>query len=173
MDVEGTLEYWVGKALARAGDTRRSAALAAILEKKARVDSPTDRVALAALRGEVLLARLRPAEAMPHLDAAWVVDSNHPVLIESRAHVAEAAGNLALATTLYGRLAAGGWFGSEGQFAWQIAPYRLAHLYERANKPTDAREAYERFLMNVPKPDSGLGAVADARARLRLLATPR
>lgn len=167
MDAEATIVYLLGKALARAGDTRRSTALVALLEKTARKDSPPDRAALAALRGEALVARGRPKEAIPHLEAAWVSDSAHPVIVESRAYVAAAAGDVELSVALYQRLAQGRWFGSEGQFAWQLAEYQLARLYEHVNKSADAQAAYVRFLMNWPRPDSGLLAVSDARARVR------
>jgi tetratricopeptide (TPR) repeat protein len=165
MDAEATLVFWVGKALARAGDTRRSAQLADVLDKKARQTSPVDRAALAALKGEVLAARGRASEAVSQFEAAWRADSNSNVL-ESLAYGTAAAGDLDRAIGLYERMGRGRPFGSENQHFWRLAPYWLGRVYERANRAPEARAAYERFTSSWPDPHPDLQSVADARDRV-------
>jgi DNA-binding SARP family transcriptional activator/tetratricopeptide (TPR) repeat protein len=165
MDAEATLLYWVGKALARSGDTRRSARLADVLSKKVRPGSPTDAAALEALRGEVLLASGQLDEAMRHLDSAWRADSNSNIR-ESVAYGAATSGKFERAATLYERMGSGSAFGSENQHFWRLAPYWLGRVHERANKANEARAAYEKFLSSWPDPKPDLRSVADARQRL-------
>ena len=165
MDAEATLVFWVGRALARAGDVRRSSLLADALEKKVRETSPVDRAALAALKGEVLVARGRASDAMTQLETAWRSDSNSNVL-ESLAYGSAASGDLDRTIALYERMGKGRAFGSENQHFWRLAPYWLGRVYERANRIPDARAAYERFISSWPDPHPDLQSVADARERL-------
>ena len=171
IDTEATLFFWVGKALARAGDVRRASVLLEQVDKMVRGESQTGRAALEGLRGEIQLARRDPASAFTHLQRAVEADSG-AVVLESAAHGAAAAGRLDDAARLYERLASRHPFGSEGQYRGHLAPYWLGRVRESESKYALARSAYERFLSNWTQPDSGLRAVIDTRERLEHLRLP-
>lgn len=169
IDVEATMIFWVGKALARSGDMRRASELLARLERTTRADSPVDRGALAGLRGEILVQR-DPAAALALLKP--IVDAGGgAVFQESAAFAAMTAGRFDEAIAMYERLANARHsnFGTEGQHHGRLAPYWLARIRERQGKPEQARAEYERFLSAWPHPDSTLRSVIDARARVEQL----
>jgi DNA-binding SARP family transcriptional activator len=166
-DIEATMVFWVGKALARSGDTRRASVLLERIERAARADSPTDRAALGGLRGEIQIAR-RDTAAVVGLQQALEANSSS-VLQESVAHAAMVAGRFDEAATMYEKLASAAQFGTEGQHLGRFGLYWLARVREREGKPAVARAAYERFLSGWPEVDSTLTSVIDARARLEQL----
>jgi DNA-binding SARP family transcriptional activator/Tfp pilus assembly protein PilF len=173
IDAEPTLLYWVGKAFARAGDVTRASRLLARLETTAHPNSATDRGALEALRGEVLVAKRQTADGLAHLQLASQADPGQ-IVLESLAYGTATSGDLASAAPLYARLGRGIVFGSEAQHSWRLAPYWLARVQERAGNTTLARAGYERFIASWPRPDADLRSVSDARERVaRLLARER
>lgn len=163
-DVESTLLFWTGKALARAGDVRRATLLLARLEKSARGESATDRAALEALRGELLVARGRAADAMPQMENALRADSS-AVVLESAARGAMRAGAIDRAIVLYRRLENVRAFGWEGQEHSRTASYWLGRL-EETRDANVAIAAYRRFLNDWREGEPDLALVADARTRL-------
>ncbi|MEP6491900.1 MAG: BTAD domain-containing putative transcriptional regulator [bacterium] len=167
IDAEPTLLYWLGKAIARGGDVSRASRVLARLEAKVHPTSATDRVAVEALRGEVLIAGRKNTEGIEHLKLAFAVDSGR-IVLESMAYGSAMAGDLERAAVLYARLGQGTDFGWEGQHYWRLAPYWLARVQERAGNAAFARAAYEQFISNW-RPDADLHAVVDARERLARL----
>ena len=173
IDAEPTLLYWVGKSLARGGDVTRASRLLARLETKAHPNSATDRGALEALRGEVLIAKKQTADGLAHLQLASQADQGE-IVLESLAYGTATSGDLTRAAPLYERLGRGIVFGSEAQHHWRLAPYWLARVQERAGNTPRARAEYERFIASWPRPDADLRSVSDARDRLaRLLVRER
>ncbi len=164
IDAEPTILYWVGKALARTGDAERAAGLRVALRSRVHEGSATDLAASEGLEGEVLVARHRATEAVPHLEAALRADSSN-VTLESLANALAMAGQLGRADTLYRTLAETPSFGWEGQEPWHVALYRAGQLEERLGQTAAAIEAYEGFLELWREADPTLPAVADARAR--------
>jgi hypothetical protein len=86
-DVEPTLLLWLGTALARVGDVARAARVLDVVRAREHAGSATARAAVEGLTGELLVARRRAREAIPHLEAALRADSTalareslHPVL---------------------------------------------------------------------------------------------
>ncbi|HTE46382.1 MAG TPA: BTAD domain-containing putative transcriptional regulator [Gemmatimonadaceae bacterium] len=168
IDAETTLLYWLGKAVAREGDAPRASRILTRLEAKVHVTSATDRAALEALRGEVLMAERRPAEGLAHLKLAAQADSTS-VVLESLAYGTATSGDLEGAVALYERLGRGNDFGWEGQHNWRVASYWLARVQERAGNAARARAAYEQFISQWRRPDADLHSVVDARERLARL----
>lgn len=176
-DLDPTFVYWLGKALARAGDARRAGTLLERLEARGLPESPPVIAALEGLRGEVLVARTLAdepdasgrgpgvEEALPHLERALRADSNATAL-ESLAHGVASAGELDRAVRLYEELAAGVEFGHENQEAIRMAPYWLGRIHERRGDPSEAAHHYERFLESWRGADPSLPVVVDARTRL-------
>jgi DNA-binding SARP family transcriptional activator/tetratricopeptide (TPR) repeat protein len=169
VDVEPTLLYWLGKALARAGDVNQASHALAMLQTS-RATGPAFRSALEALSAEVLAAQRRPADARAHAEAAVNADSSAQAM-ESLAFVLENSGAPDRAADCYRWLethARG--FGSEAQHEGQFAPFWTGQAYERAGNIQGARLAYERFLTQWPSADTvSIPAVADAQRRLRHL----
>jgi DNA-binding SARP family transcriptional activator/Tfp pilus assembly protein PilF len=169
MDAETTLLYWVGKSLARAGDTRRAGLLLARLERGVHEGSSTDGAAREALRGEVLVAEGRAAAAVPHLELALRADSTRFTL-ESLAHGVAAANGFERAAALYEELSRGGDdFGWEAQEYWRMALYWLGDIQERRGDAVMAVRAYQGFLDAWKEAEPALAPVVDARARIARL----
>lgn len=168
IDAEATIIFWVGKALARSGDTRRTSVLLARLERMARPDSPVHRGALAGLRAELQVANRDAASALTLLKPIVEAGGDH-TFQESTAYAAMSAGRFDEAVAMYERLAAKLYFGTEGQHHARLAAYWLGRVREREGKPELARAAYERFLAEWTQPDSTLRSVIDARTRLEQL----
>jgi tetratricopeptide (TPR) repeat protein len=169
IDAEPTLLFWVGKALARAGEVGRAEGLRAAMRSRVHAGSATDLAASEGLEGEVLLAGRRAAEAVPHLESAMRADSTSMTL-ESLAHATAAAGQLDRAVALYRQLGEAVEFGWEGQEYWHLAPYEVGRLEEARGRPAAAADAYERFL-DLWRDGDALPAVLDARARSTRLRT--
>jgi DNA-binding SARP family transcriptional activator/tetratricopeptide (TPR) repeat protein len=168
IDAEPTLLFWVGKAVARAGEVGRAEALRERMRTRVHEGSATDRAAFEGIEGEILLARQRAREAIPHLEAALHADSTDFTL-ESLANAVASAGALDRADTLYRALAAGQEFGWEGQEYWHLAEYQVGRLEELAGRTRESVGAYERFLALWPDADPDLPVVLDARSRLSRL----
>lgn len=176
-ELDPTFVYWLGKALARAGDAGRAGALLERLEARALPASPPVSAALEALRGEVMLARslsgdpalpdrrAGAAAAVPHLEQALRADSNATTL-ESLAYAVARAGELDRATHLYEELAAGVEFGHEHQEPIRMAPYWLGRIHEQRGDPAGAARYYERFLELWREAEPSLPVLVDARTRL-------
>jgi tetratricopeptide (TPR) repeat protein len=167
-DAEPTLIFWVGKALARAGDAARAAALLAALERYPHPASATLRSAREGLRGEVLVARGTAKEALPALEQALLADSSGYTL-ESLAHAAAAAGAADRAASLYESIADDFEFGWEAQEYVRTAAYWLGRAEEQRGEREAAARAYERFLREWSAADPTLVLTADARTRLASL----
>jgi DNA-binding SARP family transcriptional activator/Tfp pilus assembly protein PilF len=169
IDVEPTLLYWLGKALARAGNVSHASQALAKLQTS-HATGPTYQSALEALSAEVLVAQRRPADARPHAETAVQADSSAQAM-ESLAFVLENSGATDRAADCYRWLethARG--FGSEEQHEGQFASFWTGQAYERAGNLQAARVAYERFLTQWPPADTvSIPAVADAQRRLRHL----
>jgi tetratricopeptide (TPR) repeat protein len=159
------LLFWVGKALARAGDAERADVLLEGVKRRVHEGSTTDRAALEGLLGEVLIARNTPDEAVSHLEQAMHADSTRYTL-ESLAYGTAAAGDLDRAATLYDALAHGIEFGWEAQEYARTARYWLGRVEEQRDDGHGAARAYERFLEEWRDADPGLVLTQDARARL-------
>src|SRR5690606_38760043 len=99
-DVEPTLLFWAGKALAPAGDAERAAVLLEPLATNAQPTRAAPRAALEGLRGEVLVARGAAGGALPDLQQAMLADSTVHSM-ESIAHATAAARDADRAASLY------------------------------------------------------------------------
>jgi Tfp pilus assembly protein PilF len=161
---------WVGKALARAGDTLRAKAALQSMEKRTQADVRTERAARDIMRGEVLVALGRSQEALVHLRAGYAADSQTHAL-ESLANGLAAAGALDSAAARYAQMEGQNVFGFEAQNFAQLAGYWLGRVEEERNSPQSARGAYERFVNRWKDGDPTLVLVADARARIAKLST--
>jgi tetratricopeptide (TPR) repeat protein len=174
LDMESTLFFWLGKALARAGDARRAGLLLDSLEPRVK-EGNTDRARLEGLRGEVLVARGDATGAIPHLESMLSADSTAYTL-ESLAFGVAASGDLDRAATLYTHLSNGADFGWEGQQYHRLAPYWLGRIEERRGNRAAAVRAFQTFVEAWQQADPDLVALADARSRLdrlRLSDSPR
>jgi tetratricopeptide (TPR) repeat protein len=174
LDMESTLFFWLGKALARAGDARRAALLLDSLGPRVR-EGNTDRASLEGLRGEVLVARGDAANAIPHLESMLSADSTAYTL-ESLAFGVAASGDLDRAAALYTHLGSAAVFGWEGQQYNRLAPYWLGRIEERRGNRAAAVRAFQTFVEAWQQADPDLVALVDARSRLdrlRLSDSPR
>ncbi len=167
-DMEPTLLFWLGKALARSGNVKPAEALAGQLERRAHEGSAADLSALEGLRGELLVAHGEAQQAVSHLEIAMRAD-NTGFTMESLAHGLAAAGDLERAASLYDELARGESFGSEVVVYWRIAPYQLGIIEERRNDAELAARAYQRFLDGWRDAEPDLVSMVDARRRLTRL----
>ena len=169
IDVEPTLLFWLGKALARAGNESRASQVLAKL-RTSHATGPGYRSAVDALSAEVLLGQTRPADARAHAEAAVHADSSAQAM-ESLAFVLENSGSADRAADCYRWLEAHArGFGSEAQHEGQFASFWTGQAYERAGNLREARLAYERFLTQWPLADTvSISALADAQRRLRHL----
>ncbi len=168
IDAEPTLLFWVGKALARAGEVNRADELRDLMRRHVHEGSATDHAAAEALAGELLVARHRANEAVSHLDAALHADSNNFTL-ESLAYALVRAGDLERAAASYRQIALDREFGWEAQEYWHVALYELGRVEEMRGATEAAADAYERFLSLWQDGDPDLPTVVDARARLAQL----
>ncbi|MGH7505113.1 MAG: BTAD domain-containing putative transcriptional regulator, partial [Longimicrobiales bacterium] len=164
-DTEPTLLFWVGKGLARGGDTERAGALLERLEARVHQGSTTDRAALEGLRGEVLVVRGSALDALQHLQQAMQIDSTRFTL-ESLAYATAAADSLDRAAALYEALGRGIEFGWEAQEYARTSHYWLGRTHERRGDASAAAHAYARFLEEWSDADAGLVLTQDATARL-------
>jgi DNA-binding SARP family transcriptional activator/tetratricopeptide (TPR) repeat protein len=169
-DAEPTFLFWVGKALARAGNAEGAAELLKTLEGRGHEGSTTDLAALEGLRGELLVAQNKAAEGVSHLQISRDADPDRYTL-ESLAHGMAAAGNLERAAALYEELARDLEFGWEAQDYWRTANYWLGRIEEQRQDPQLAARAYQRFLDAWGEAEPGLTLVVDARDRLVRLQT--
>jgi tetratricopeptide (TPR) repeat protein len=167
IDTEATLVYWLGKALARAGDDRRATQLLEALEPRVR-EGATDRAALEGLRGEVLVARGQPEQGVLHLERAYGAD-RRSIVLESLAWAVTNAGAFERAAALYEDLARNRDFGWEGQLDARTALYHLGRVQEQRGDRAQAMLAYQRFLESWPATGVDILPVADARSRLAAL----
>ncbi|MCC6772603.1 MAG: tetratricopeptide repeat protein [Gemmatimonadaceae bacterium] len=167
-DVEPTLLLWLGTALARVGDVARAARVLDVVRAREHAGSATDRAAVEGLTGELLVARRRAREAIPHLEAALRADST-ALARESLAHALAAAGDLGPAIELYRRIDGTPEFGWEGQERWYLAPYDIGVLEEARSDTVAALAAYGRFLARWRGGDAALPLVTEVRGRVRRL----
>ena len=167
-DAEPTLLYWVGKALARAGQVGRAAQLLDAMRPRMHDGSATDRASFEGLTGELLMARHQAGEAVPHLEAAAHADSTN-LTMESLAYALATSGQLDRAADAYRRIAATTDFGWEGQEYWHAAQYDLGRIEELRGDPKAAADAYGQFLDLWREGDPELPTLVDARARLTQL----
>lgn len=159
------LLLFVGKPLARHGSIQRATRLLQLAETIAQRDVSADVAAVETLRGELLLARDRPKDALPHLRAG--LHGDPPAYhIESYARGLAAAGLLDSAVVQYAALEPMAIFGHEAQTYVQAAPYWLGRLQEQRGDMRGAAAAYGRYLASMQRSDAGAVMVADARLRL-------
>jgi tetratricopeptide (TPR) repeat protein len=119
--------------------------------------------------GECALAEGEVDEAVRLLEAANVAQPE-PDGLESLAGAYAAAGRLAEAATKYEAAIATEPFGNEAQEDWFRAHIALGDIYERLNRPGEARKMYERLLALWKDGDANLVTRNRARERLRALA---
>jgi DNA-binding SARP family transcriptional activator/tetratricopeptide (TPR) repeat protein len=167
-DAEPTLLLWVGEALARVGQVGRAEQLRDAMRPRIHEGSGTDRAAWEELAGELLVARHRAKEAIPHLEAALRADSTN-FTIESLAYALASSGQLDRAGSRYRQLAVNPEFGWEGQEYWHGALYNLGRIEELRGDTTAAIDAYGRFTDLWRDGDQGLPVVEDAKARVARL----
>jgi len=175
IDLEPTVFFWLGKALARAHSTRAAVQLLDSLGTRVRPDARSHRAALEGLRGEVLVAQGDAAGAVPHLEAMIRADSSAYTL-ESLAFGVAAAGDLDRAAQLYRELDRPAVFGFESQQYSRLAPYWLGRIEERRGDAIAAIRAFEAFVAAFSRADPDLVPLVDARVRLdrlRLSDRPR
>jgi serine/threonine protein kinase/tetratricopeptide (TPR) repeat protein len=120
--------------------------------------------------GDVAVAEGRFDEAIQLLEAANLAQSE-PDRLESLAAAYAAAGNLDRAAARYAELIARQPFGYESQEDWMRAHVTLGQIYERLNRPDEARKLYEHLLALWKNGDADLVALTRARARLSALAS--
>jgi tetratricopeptide (TPR) repeat protein len=163
---EPTFIWYLGKALVANGQVAHAKELLDSLTRRA--SNPEDRRSQLSLQGEIALAEGRVTAAMSALQSAYATDSNLMVQ-ETLARGLAASGDLAGAAREYESLLTNrsSWFGWEAQIYAQLAGHELGSVLERMGDVPRARQAYERLLSQwSARPDTGLVAVRDARARL-------
>ena len=170
---------FIGKAFARAGETRLAEEVLDTLARRARPTNPSDQANLRVLAGEVALATGHPDSAVRSFEAAEVSDSSAYVL-ESLARGLAAAGQLAGAARLYEALVGKtrDWYGWEPETDGLTASLSLGAIYERmgGGDAPRARSAYVRQMGQWSSPDSDLVSLTLARdglKRLQKLELPR
>jgi tetratricopeptide (TPR) repeat protein len=161
----------LARALLRHGQNARAALVLDSLRVRVVPGNNADRAQFLLAFGMMTWARGARDSAQSLIQQAAALDSSAEIL-GRLAFVRAEAGESDEAIRLYRRVRAHeASIGFEAQFEWSLARYRLAQLYERLNRLTDARREYEVFLGEWPEADTTLPAVIDARAQLKKLLT--
>jgi DNA-binding SARP family transcriptional activator/tetratricopeptide (TPR) repeat protein len=155
---------YLGRALARDGQTADARIVFDSLQRRVRPDNPNDLTSLRILAGELAVAHGRADSAVRVLRLAMAADSSLDV-VETMARATAAAGDTAEAIRLLERIArlAHHTFGSEESMVSFAALGDVGSLYERSGNSAKARVAYEQFLADWPAADTDL--VLTRRAR--------
>ena len=153
------------KLLARLGATSRAEALLRRVESQTTAVSGGARARLLLARGEVLLARGRPAEGRAAIEQALALWPSDDAL-ESAGYAALAAHAAEAAAARYDSLAAQHAMDWDGHAVIELGRYWAARAWQKAGQPRRAVSEYEAFLAEWPEADRDLPAVADARRRI-------
>jgi len=166
--LEPRLLLFAGKLYARSGDVRRSSEILDTLAHRVNENSPSDRADALLLKGEIALAKGKPADAVSLFESASaLVESNYHR--ESLAYALAERGDLDEAVRRYQELTRRAEFGWEAQEYWLLANYRLGQLYETKGDTVEAIRSYSAFLDIWKDADENLPDLIDARNRLRRL----
>jgi tetratricopeptide (TPR) repeat protein/predicted Ser/Thr protein kinase len=162
----------------RAGDARKTLAQVekvagnTLTETSINRNIQQDQQQLLELKGEIARAEGRFDEAVTLLQS--VAGNRAADFIYGLASALQGAGRLDDAAREYERLLARQPLGLEAQEDWLAAHVRLGEVYERLNRPADARTQYERLLALWKDGDPDLKLRAQATAGLgRLTARPQ
>jgi tetratricopeptide (TPR) repeat protein len=166
----------LGRVEARAGRVREARQMLALAEKASGntlTDSSVNRnlqqddVQIMGLKGEIARADGKFAEAITLLQA--VGNGRGHDAIYSLASALQGAGRLEGAAREYQRLLDRRPLGHEAQEDWLAAHVRLGEIFERLNRPADARQQYEKLLTLWKDGDQDLKLRAQATAGLARL----
>jgi tetratricopeptide (TPR) repeat protein len=159
---------YVGKALARSGLVAETRQLLEAAESRINEENPTDRAAVALLRGEIASAESEHIEAVEQLEMAYALRSDSYYL-EALAHGYFASGDLDAAEVRYQEITEMKDLGWEGQDPWILSFYYLGRIREETGDRDGAAEVYSRFIDIWQDGDDELIALTDARERLQRL----
>lgn len=126
-----------------------------------------DPVQIMGLKGEIARAEGRYAEAIPLLDAVASGRGNDALYGLASAY--QAAGRFEQAAQTYQRLLDRAPLGLEAQEDWLTAHVGLGEVFERLNRPDDARRQYDALLERWKSGDQDLPLRARAVAGLARL----
>jgi tetratricopeptide (TPR) repeat protein len=163
---------YVGKALARSGLIAETHQLLEAAESRMNEGNPSDRAAVALLRGEVASAEGLHIEANEQFEMAYALRSDNYYL-EALAHGYFASGELDAAEVRYQDITGMKNLGWEGQEPWILSHYYLGRIREDKGDREGAAEYYSRFIDIWKDGDDELLALADARDRLQRLVSER
>jgi tetratricopeptide (TPR) repeat protein len=153
------------KLLARLGATSRAEALLRRVESQTTAVSGGARARLLLARGEVLLARGRPAEGRTAVEQALALWPSDDAL-ESAGFAALAAHAPEAAAARYDSLTAQHAMDWDGHAVIELGRYWAARARETAGQQRRALSEYQDFLAGWPEADPDLPAVAEARRRI-------
>ena len=158
---------WVGKPLARLGDTTQVRVLLDSARARARPTDPPQGAAASALEAEMLTIRGDWNAAESAASRALAADDN-AYNHETLAYVYERAGRSADARAAYAAIAAStyGNVAKESQQLVRLAPLALIRLDLDAGRTDAARSAMGRFLERWPTVAANLPMLAALRARV-------
>ena len=119
-------------------------------------------------RAEIDLARQHTADALGHAERAHFA-INQPHSLETFAVALVRSGRTTDAIARYEELLRKSPFGTEAQELWFRTHLTLAELYERAQRPGDARRLYSTLLTQWKDGDANLPLLQAVRERLAKL----
>jgi len=163
--IEPTFLALLGQALARSGDAARAQAVLDTVTARANLDSPTDRGMLELLRGELLLAQGKAAEAVGHMELGFTVDSSS-YLLEALANALAEKRDLDAAATRFQQIVEREDRGYEGQEFWTMSHYQLGRLFEAKGDVAEATRWYQKLLDIWKEADPGLPLLRDVQERM-------
>jgi DNA-binding SARP family transcriptional activator len=147
------------KLLARLGATARAESLLRRVEAQTTAISRAARARQLLARGELQLARGRPAEGRRAVEQA--------LALEPTGYAAMAAGDPPAAAERYDSLAAQHAIDWDGHAVIELGRYLAGRAREAAAEPLRAAADYKEFLAAWPDGDADLPAMLDARRRLQ------
>ena len=163
---------YTGKTHARSGLVEEAEQLLADAVARLDEENPTDRAAVALLRGEVALARGNTADAIDHFQTAHALrDDNY--YLESLAYAHYVAADFEAAKAQYQTMVSDPDLGWEAQEPWILAHYQLGRIHQEQGDVDQALEYYRRFLDIWQDGDDDLVALIDARRRVAELSGTR
>jgi len=163
---------YAGKVHARSGLISEARMLLDSAASRENAANPSDRSAVANLRGEVAMAEGRHEEAIEQFEAAHTLTSTNYHL-ESLAHAHFVSGDLDNAESSFREIADQKTLGWEAQAPWILSFYYLGRVLEEKGDSASAATYYSQFMDIWNDGDEDLLALADARERVAQLVVER